>query len=79
MARKLKYKKPMRETRKKVADLFKAAREALAHGRCLRASALYNEAVGIANRKGVEMKNVSFWRMKRALKKCRREYGFDRA
>jgi len=69
----------MRATRAKIADLLRQARLALRGGRCLGASALYNEAVGIAHRKGVEMKNDSFWRMKAALRKCRREYGFDRA
>lgn len=75
MAKRVKYRKPMRETRKRIAQLLRMAKSDAKHGICHRASALYNEAVGIANRKGVSMKNESFWRMKRLLRNCRQSGG----
>jgi|GEM_PF-6633350 len=76
--KRVKYRKPVREVRKKIADLFNDARHSARSGFCTRASAEYNEAVGLAHRKGVEMPIETFYRMKTILRRCRTEYGHGR-
>lgn len=77
MAQRVKYRKSVRDGRKRVADLWRKAREEMRAGRCGRAGELYNEGVMLTvSGKGVIPKNTSFMRMQKLLQKCNKKHGW---
>ena len=78
MAKRVKYRKPMRLRRAAVAELLKKVRRLIRDGRCKAAADAYNDAVMKNYDYGLGLKESTFRKAQRDLQHCRRTHGWDR-
>jgi len=78
MARRVKYRKPVRTKRLTVAKLLQRARQLIQAGRCKAAADAYNDAVMKDYDYGLGLKESTFRQVQRKLQYCRRTHGWDR-
>ena len=78
MAKRVKYRKPVRLRRGVAADLLRKSLRLIRDGRCAAAADAYNDAVMKNYDYDLGLKESTFRQVQRKLQHCRRTFGWDR-